>query len=69
MQKAMSTAGAAAQRVSNSADPMDIAQTSLDMSEAKVQMALGAFLINAQNDLMETSLQAFGIGTKHDGYY
>ena len=69
MQKAMSTAGAAAERVSGSADPMDIAQTSMDMSEAKVQMAVGAFLVKSQNELMESSLQLFGVGTKHSGLY
>ncbi|MBQ9565238.1 MAG: hypothetical protein IJU98_06585 [Synergistaceae bacterium] len=72
MQKAMSTANTAAERVSNSADPMDIAQTSMDMSEAKVQMAMGAFLVKSQNELMDTTLellQPMGIGTKHSGLY
>ncbi len=72
MQKAMNTAGAAAERVSNSADPMDIAKTSMDMSEAKVQMAVGAYLVKSQNELMGSTLQLlapYGVGTKHDGWY
>ncbi|MBR1673320.1 MAG: hypothetical protein IJ702_10370 [Fretibacterium sp.] len=76
MQKAMNTANAAAERVADSTDPLDIAQTSMDMSTAKTQMAVGAFLVRSQNELMDTALQlleppmkSFGIGTKHDGWY
>ncbi|MBQ9527049.1 MAG: hypothetical protein IJR68_05505 [Fretibacterium sp.] len=71
MQSSMNLAGKAAERVSSgSTDVMDIAQTSMDMSQAKVQMAMGAYLVRSQNELMETSLQildpAFGVGTRYD---
>lgn len=70
MQNSLNTANAAGAKVMESgADPMSIAEASMDLSQAKVQMAVGAWLVKAQNDLMETSLQIFGIGTKHDGVY
>ncbi|MDY6400250.1 MAG: hypothetical protein SPL10_06490 [Synergistales bacterium] len=70
MQTSLNTANAAGAKVAESgADPMSIAEASMDLSQAKVQMAMGAWLVKAQNDLMETSLQIFGIGTKHDGIY
>ena len=70
MQTSLNTANAAGAKVAESgADPMNIAEASMDLSQAKVQMAMGAWLVKAQNDLMETSLQIFGIGTKHDGIY
>ena len=70
MQNSLNTANAAGAKVMESgADPMSIAEASMDLSQAKVQMAVGAWLVNAQNELMETSLQIFGIGTKHDGVY
>lgn len=70
MQNSLNTANAASAKVMESgADPMSIAEASMDLSQAKVQMAVGAFLVNAQNELMETSLQIFGIGTKHSGLY
>ncbi len=70
MQNSLNTANAASTKVMESgADPMSIAEASMDLSQAKVQMAVGAFLVNAQNELMETSLQIFGIGTKHSGLY
>ena len=69
MEKAMSTSNAASAKVLESTDPMSIAEASMDMSQAKVQMAVGAWLVNAQNEMMEQSLQIFGIGTKHSGLY
>ncbi len=70
MQNSLNTANAAGAKVMESgADPMSIAEASMDLSQAKVQMAVGSWLVKAQNDLMETSLQIFGIGTKHDGVY
>ena len=70
MQSSLNTANAAGARIAESgADPMSIAEASMDLSQAKVQMAVGSFLVKAQNDLMETSLQIFGIGPKHDGLY
>ena len=72
MQKAMTTAGAAAERVANSVDPMDIAETSMDMSEAKVQMAVGAYLVKSQNELMGSTLQLlapYGVGMNYDARY
>ncbi len=70
MQNSLNTANAAGTKIAESgADPMSIAEASMDLSQAKVQMAMGAWLVKAQNELMETSLQIFGIGTKHDGLY
>ncbi|MBR6900909.1 MAG: hypothetical protein IKN30_02465 [Synergistaceae bacterium] len=70
MQTSLNTANAAGAKVAEAgADPMSIAEASMELSQAKVQMAMGAWLVKAQNDLMETSLQIFGIGTKHDGIY
>ena len=71
MQSSMNTAGKAAERLSSgSTDVKDIAQTSMDMSQAKVEMAMGAYLIRSQNELMESSLKildpAFGVGTTYD---
>lgn len=70
MQTSLNTANAAGAKVAEAgADPMSIAEASMELGQAKVQMAMGAWLVKAQNDLMETSLQIFGIGTKHDGIY
>lgn len=70
MQNSLNTANAASSRLLESgADPMSIAEASMDISQAKIQMAVGAWLVNAQNELMETSLQIFGIGTQHSGLY
>lgn len=65
MQKSMNTASAAAANIaSGDLSVENIAKTSMDMTEAKVGMALGAYLVKTQNDLMESTLQIFGIGTK-----
>ncbi len=70
MQNSLNTANAASAKVLESgADPMSIAEASMDLSQAKVQMAMGAFLVKSQNELMESALQIFGIGTKHSGLY
>ena len=70
MQNGLNTANAASARVLESgADPMSIAEASMDMSQAKVQMAMGAWLVKQQNELMESSLAIFGIGTQHSGLY
>lgn len=70
MQTGLNTANAASAKVMGSgADPMSIAEASMDMSTAKVQMALGAWLVKSQNELMESSLRIFGIGEKHSGLY
>ncbi|MBQ7150650.1 MAG: hypothetical protein IJR94_00165 [Synergistaceae bacterium] len=70
MQSSLNTANAAGTKIAESgADPMSIAEASMDLSQAKVQMAVGAWMVKAQNDLMETSLQIFGIGTKHNELY
>lgn len=70
MQNSINTANAASSQVLESgADPMTIAAASMDLSQAKVQMAVGSWLVQQQNELMETSLQIFGIGTKHSGLY
>lgn len=70
MQNSLNTANAASAKVLESgADPMSIAQASMDLSQAKIQMAMGAFLVKSQNELMESALQIFGIGTKHSGLY
>ena len=68
MQSGLNTANAAgAQVMESGADPMSIAEASMDMSQAKVQMAMGAWLVKQQNELMETSLQIFGIGKNYSG--
>ena len=70
MQSGLNTANAAsAQVLESGADPTSIAKASMDMSQAKVQMAVGSWLVKQQNELMETSLQIFGIGQKHSGLY
>lgn len=78
MRKSMDTANAAAAKVADGdIDILDIAQTSMDMSKAKVQMAMGAFLVKTQDELTNTALEilmprdhkAFGIGIHHDRYY
>lgn len=70
MQNGLNTANAASAKVLESgADPMSIAEASMGLSQAKVQMAVGAFLVKSQNELMESALQIFGIGTKHTGLY
>ena len=68
MQSGLNTANAAgAQVMESGADPMSIAEASMDLSQAKVQMAMGAWLVKQQNELMETSLQIFGIGKNYSG--
>ena len=78
MQTGLNSANAAGAKVLDSgADPMSIAEASMDMSKAKVQMAMGAFLVKTQNELTNTALEilmprdhkAFGIGINHDRYY
>ena len=78
MRQAQTTANSAAEKVADgNIGVLDIAQTSMDMSKAKVQMAMGAFLVKTQNDLTNTALEilmprdhkAFGIGINHDRYY
>ena len=68
MQNGLNTANAAsAQVLESGADPMSIAEASMDLSQAKAQMAVGAWLVQQQNELMETSLQIFGIGKNYSG--
>lgn len=80
MRTSLQTANASAEKLAGgNVGVMDIAQTSMDMSKAKVQMALGAFLVKTHNDLMDTALEilmprnkphnVFGIGLRHDRYY
>ncbi len=70
MNKAMSTFNSASSKVLESgADPTSIAEASMDLSQSKVQMAMGAYLIKTQNELMETSLQIFGIGGNFSGVF
>ena len=64
MQNSLNTANAAGNQILESgADPMTIAAASMDLSQAKVGMAVGTWLVKQQNELMETTLQLFGIGT------
>lgn len=68
MQNSMNLANSASSQVLESGgDPMSIAEASMDLSQAKVGMAIGAWLVNAQNEMMETSLQIFGIGKNFSG--
>ena len=70
MQNSMGTAAAASDQILESgADPATIAEASMDLTQAKVGMAVGAWLVKQQNELMETSLQLFGIGTKFSGTF
>lgn len=70
MQSGLNTANSAGAKVLESgADPMSIAEASMDMSQAKVQMAVGAWLVKQQNEMMESTLQIFGIGQNHSGLY
>ena len=70
MQQGLNNANVASAKVLESgADPMSIAEASMDMSQAKVQMAVGSWLVKQQNELLESSLQIFGIGQKHSGLY
>ena len=70
MQNSLNTAASASSAVLESgADPMTIAAASTDLTQAKVGMAVGAWLVKEQNELMETSLQLFGIGTKYSGTF
>ena len=68
MQNGLNTANAASSQVLESdGNPMDIAEASMGLSQAKVQIATGAWLVKQQNELMETSLQIFGIGKNYSG--
>ena len=70
MQNSLNAANAAGSRVMESgADPMSIAEASMDLTQAKVGMAMGAYLVKAQNELMETTLQLFGLGTNYNGTF
>ena len=70
MQNSLNSANAASTKVAESgADPMSIAEASMDLSQSKVEMAVGAWLVKQQNELMETSLQMLGIGTKFSGTF
>ena len=48
---------------------MTIAEASMDLTQAKVGMAVGAWLVKQQNEMMETTLQIFGIGGKFSGTF
>ena len=68
MQKGINTSNAAsAQVLESGSDPMAVAEASMGLSQGKVEVALGAWLVKQQNELMETSLQIFGIGGKYSG--
>ena len=70
MKESLSTAAVASDKIlSSGADPMTIAEGSMDLTQAKVGMAVGAWLVKQQNELMETSLQLFGIGTNFSGTF
>lgn len=70
MQNSLNSANAAGSKIAESgADPMSIAEASMDLSQAKVEMAMGAWLVKQQNELMETSLQIFGIGKNYSGTF
>ena len=70
MQNSLNSANAASTKIEESgADPMSIAAASMDLSKSKVEMAVGAWLVKQQNELMETSLQVLGIATKYSGTF
>lgn len=63
MQESVNRTAAVAESMSSGdMDVMDIAKSSVELSQAKVQMAMGAFLIRAQEELMNSTLQLFGVG-------
>lgn len=53
---------AAGQLSSGGADVVGIAEASIELGQAKVQMAMGAYLIRMQEELMNSALQLFGVG-------
>ena len=67
MQDSVNRAAAVAESVSSGV--MDIAKSSVELSQAKVQMAMGAFLIRTQEELMNSTLQLFGVGKNHNAKY
>ena len=70
MQDSVNRAAAVAASVSSGGmDVMDIAKSSVELSQAKVQMAMGAFLIRTQEELMNSTLQLFGVGKNHNAKY
>ncbi len=70
MQDSVNRAAAVAESVSSGGmDVMDIAKSSVELSQAKVQMAMGAFLIRTQEELMNSTLQLFGVGKNHNAKY
>ena len=70
MQDSVNRAAAAVESVSSGGmDVMDIAKSSIELSQAKVQMAMGAYLIRTQEELMNSALELFGVGKKHNAQY
>ena len=66
MQDSVNRTAAVAESVSSgSADVMDIAKSSIELSQAKVQMEMGAYLIRMQEELMNSTLQLFGVGKNY----
>ena len=67
MQDSVNRTAAVAESVSSgSADVMDIAKSSIELSQAKVQMEMGAYLIRMQEELMNSTLQLFGVGKNYN---
>lgn len=70
MRDSINRAAAAAESMSSgSMDVMDIAKSSIELSQVKVQMAMGAYLIRTQEELMNSALELFGVGKKHNARY
>lgn len=66
MQDSVNRTAAVAESVSSgSADVMDIAKSSIELNQAKVQMEMGAYLIRMQEELMNSTLQLFGVGKNY----
>ncbi len=67
MQDSVNRAAAVAHSVSSgNVDVMDIAESSIELSQAKVQMAMGAYLVRMQEELMNSTLQLFGVGKNYN---
>ncbi|NLL36421.1 MAG: hypothetical protein GX256_02725 [Fretibacterium sp.] len=63
MRDSVARAGAVAKSLaSGSFGVADVAEASMELSQAKLQMAVGAFLIRTQEELMNSALRAFGVG-------
>jgi hypothetical protein len=75
--KSINTANAAGEKLQNSTDLKTIAEATGEITQSKIQMAMGAYLMKAEeqlgailvNTLMESSLHTYGIGSRYSGVF